>query len=122
MNKEILRMQMLAGIITESQYKSQLNEDNAQEVILYATYQIDNEEARKAGIKGDFTVDNIPSSFSGTSTPNGSIIGKNAILCSNKPWSTTGDTFDDVDITKIQIAVVKFKKPLTDVFLDDENR
>lgn len=27
MNKETLRMQMLAGIITESQYKSRLNED-----------------------------------------------------------------------------------------------
>ena len=28
MNKETLRMQMLAGIITENQYKSQLNENN----------------------------------------------------------------------------------------------
>jgi hypothetical protein len=27
-NKETLRMQMLAGIITESQYKAKLNEDN----------------------------------------------------------------------------------------------
>ena len=27
MNKEILRMQMLAGIITEGQYKSKLNEE-----------------------------------------------------------------------------------------------
>ena len=27
MNKETLRMQMLAGIITESQYKAKLNED-----------------------------------------------------------------------------------------------
>jgi hypothetical protein len=27
MNKETLRMQMLAGIITESQYKTQLNEN-----------------------------------------------------------------------------------------------
>ena len=28
MNKETLRMQMLAGIITESQYKTKLNEEN----------------------------------------------------------------------------------------------
>jgi hypothetical protein len=29
MNKEQLRMQMLAGIITESQYKAKLNEDES---------------------------------------------------------------------------------------------
>ena len=27
MNKELLRMQMLAGVITESQYKAKLNEE-----------------------------------------------------------------------------------------------
>jgi len=37
MNKETLRMQMLAGIITESQYKAILSE-NPQKVTLYATY------------------------------------------------------------------------------------
>ena len=47
MNKETLRMQMLAGIITESQYKEKLNEGGVQEVIMYATYLIDNEASRK---------------------------------------------------------------------------
>ena len=120
MNKEILRMQMLAGIITESQYKQKLNEGGVQEVIMYATYLIDNEEVRKAGMEGYFTSDKVPSSFSGASMPNGSAVDKDVILCSNKPWSSTGDTFNEVDLNKIKIAVVKFKKPLTDVFLDDE--
>lgn len=120
MNKEILRMQMLAGIITESQYKQKLNEGGVQEIIMYATYLIDNEEVRKAGMEGYFTSDKVPSSFSGDSIPNGMAVDKDVILCSNKPWSSTGDTFNDVDLSKINIAVVKFKKPLTDIFLDDE--
>jgi hypothetical protein len=117
MDKEILRMQMLAGIITESQYKSQLNEDNAQEVIMYATYAIDNEAMRKSVYGGgDFPKDKVPTSFSGTSMSNGMAVGKDVILCSNKPWMIA----DDNDTPGIEIAVVKFKKPLTDVFLDDE--
>jgi hypothetical protein len=115
MNKEILRMQMLAGIITESQYKQKLNEGGVQEVIMYATYLIDNEAAKKLGLKGgDFPKDKVPSSFSGNTMPNGFAVGKDVILCANKPWMIGGDA------PGIEIAVVKFKKPLTDVFLDDE--
>jgi hypothetical protein len=117
MNKEILRMQMLAGIITESQYKQKLNEGGVQEVIMYATYLIDNEASRKSDYNGgDFPKDKVPSSFSGDSMSNGMAIGKNVILCSNQPWMIA----DDGGTPGIEIAVVKFKKPLTDVFLDDE--
>ena len=35
MNKETLRMQMLAGIITESQYKAKLNENQALGTLFY---------------------------------------------------------------------------------------
>lgn len=35
MNKETLRMQMLAGIITESQYKARLNENQALGTLFY---------------------------------------------------------------------------------------
>ena len=117
MKKEELRMQMLAGIITESQYKAKLNEGGTQEIIMYATYAIDNEAIKKSVYGGgDFPKDKIPSSFSGTSMPNGMAVGKDVILCSNKPWMIGKDE----NIPGIEIAVVKFKKPLTDIFLDDE--
>jgi hypothetical protein len=118
MNKETLRMQMLAGIITESQYKEKLNEGGVQEVIMYATYLIDNEASRKSEYNGgEFPKDKIPSSFSGNTMSNGYAAGKDVILCANKPWMVA----DNGNIPGIEIAVVKFKKPLTDVFLDDEN-
>ena len=117
MDKEILRMQMLAGIITESQYKQKLNEEETQEIIMYATYAIDNEAIRKSVLgSGDFPKDKVPTSFSGASMSNGMAVGKDVILCSNKPWMIAHNE----NTPGIEIAVVKFKKPLTDVFLDDE--
>lgn len=117
MGKEILRMQFLAGVITESQYKQKLNEGDTQEIVMYATYAIDNEAIRKSVLgRGDFPKDKVPTSFSGASMSNGMAVGKDVILCSNKPWMIAHNE----DTPGIEIAVVKFKKPLTDVFLDDE--
>jgi hypothetical protein len=39
MNKEQLRMQMLSGIITESQYKAKLNEDDMPNPVSDETYE-----------------------------------------------------------------------------------
>jgi hypothetical protein len=38
MNKETLRMQMLAGVITESQYKTKLKKFTISETMIYADY------------------------------------------------------------------------------------
>ena len=113
LSEEFKRMQKLAGI--------QINED-LQEVILYATWVLDTPEARKEGIvmSPSISEDNIPSSFSGNSTPNG-VNGPNnyVILCTNSPWTLVSDT-NEVDLEDIKILIVKFKKPLTDIFLDDD--
>jgi hypothetical protein len=120
MNKEFLHMQKLAGIITESEYQAKIKE-NIQEVTLYATWILDTPEAKKEGIvwSPSISEDNIPSSFSGTSTPNGKYGSKNVILCTNYPWTLVSDT-NEIPLEDIKILIVKFKKPLTDVFLDDD--
>ena len=56
MSKELFRMQMLAGIITESQYKEMLNEnnwDNEIKSILYS-YSAGNDNEYKPGYKHKF--------------------------------------------------------------------
>ena len=110
LSEEFKRMQKLAGI--------QINE-NIQEVVLYVTWVLDTPEAREEGIadESDISEDNIPSSFSGNTTPNGTNGINNVILCTNYPWTLVSET-DEVDLEDIKILIVKFKKPLTDVFLD----
>ena len=110
LSEEFKRMQKLAGI--------QINE-NTQEVILYATWMLDTPEAREGGIadESDISEDNIPSSFSGNTTPNGSDGDKDVILCVNYPWTLVSEP-DGIDLEDIKILIVKFKKPFTDVFLD----
>lgn len=117
MTKEQLRMQMLAGIITEGEYKQKLNE-NTQEVILYASWLIDSPEAQEAMFP-DYLIpnDKIPSQFSGNSTPNGSDGEKDVILCTNMVWPLVAEPVDG-EAEDLKILMVKFKKPLTDVFLD----
>lgn len=112
LSEEFRRMQKLAGI--------QINEDT-QEVILYATWVLDTPEARgeEMADESDISEDNIPSSFSGNTIPNGYNEGNKVILCTNYPWTLVGET-DEVDLEDIKILIVKFKKPLTDVFLDDD--
>lgn len=112
LSEEFKRMQKLAGI--------QINED-IQEVVLYATWILDTPEARKEGIVDEYDVseDNIPSSFSGNTIPNGYNGTNKVILCANYPWTLVSET-DEVDLESIKILIVKFKKPLTDVFLDDD--
>lgn len=120
MNNEFLHMQKLAGLITEGEYQAKMDK-NIQEVTLYATWILDTPEAKKEGIvwSPSISEDNIPSSFSGTSTPNGTYGSKNVILCTNYPWALVSDT-DEIPLEDIKILIVKFKKPLTDVFLDDD--
>jgi len=112
LSEEFKRMQKLAGI--------QINED-LQEVILYATWVLDTPEARKEDIviSPSISEDNIPSSFSGDSTPNGYTGANKTILCTNYPWTLVSET-NEVNLEDIKILIVKFKKPLTDVFLDDD--
>ncbi len=110
LSEEFKRMQKLAGI--------QINE-NTQEVILYAAWILDTPEAREEGIAGDISEDNIPSSFNGSTFSNGSSYGKDTILCANYPWTLVSET-EEVDLEDIKILIVKFKKPLTDIFLDDD--
>jgi hypothetical protein len=112
LSEEFRRMQKLAGI--------QINEDT-QEVVLYASWVLNTPEARKEGIadESDISEDNIPSSFSGNTTPNGNYGSSRVILCTNHPWTLVSET-DKVDLEDIKILIVKFKKPLTDVFLDDD--
>jgi hypothetical protein len=113
-------MQKLAGIITESEYQARLNED-IQEVTLYASWILDTPESQKEGIvwSPSISEDNIPLSFSRNSTPNGKYGSKNVILCTNYPWTLVSDT-DEIPLEDIKILIVKFKKPLTDIFLDDD--
>jgi len=113
LSEEFRRMQKLAGI--------QINED-IQEVVLYAAWVLDTPEARKEGIadESDISEDNIPSSFSGNTTPNGDYGSSRVILCTNYPWTLVSET-DEFDLEDIKILIVKFKKSLTDVFLDDDN-
>jgi hypothetical protein len=47
MNKEILRMQMLAGIITESQYKEKIQENKIGNIDLNAVKQLQNSPGAK---------------------------------------------------------------------------
>ena len=64
LSEEFKRMQKLAGI--------QINE-NTQEVILYASWILDTPEAQGSMDSNYFlSENNIPSSFNGNSTPNGS--------------------------------------------------
>jgi hypothetical protein len=53
MNKETLRMQMLAGIITEGQYKAKLNENEE-----YVPYQFDDEKGKELYLKYDKSYEN----------------------------------------------------------------
>ena len=117
MNKEKLRMSFLAGLITEGEYKQRLNE-NTQEVILYASWLIDSPEAQEA-MDSDYLLPDgkIPSQFSGNSTPNGSDGEKDVILCTNMVWPLVAEP-EDGEAEDLKILMVKFKKPLTDVFLD----
>jgi hypothetical protein len=112
LSEEFKRMQKLAGI--------QINE-NIQEVTLYATWVLNTPEAREEGMADESNIseDNIPSSFSGNATLNGYNGGNKVILCTNYPWTLVSET-DEVDLEDIKILIVKFKKPLTDVFLDDD--
>jgi len=112
LSEEFKRMQKLAGI--------QINE-NTQEVTLYATWVLDTPEAREENMVElpNTSEDNIPSSFSGNSTPNGSVMDKDVILCANYPWTLVSET-NEIDLEDIKILIVKFKKPLTDIFLDDD--
>ena len=112
LSEEFKRMQKLAGI--------QINE-NLQEVTLYATWVLDTPEARKEGIvmSPSISEDNIPSNFSGNTAPNGYNGTNKTILCTNYPWTLVSET-NEVDLEDIKILIVKFKKPLTDIFLDDD--
>jgi len=113
MNKEFFRMQKLAGLITETKTNMKPNT----QVTLYASFLLDTPEARKSDIKGNFPEDKIPTSFSGVSTPTGTDGEKNVILCTNYPWTLVTEP-NTGNIEDLKILVVKFKKPLTDVFLD----
>ena len=53
MNKEQLRMQMLAGIITEGQYKAMLNENEP-----YVPYHFDDERGKELYLKYDKSYEN----------------------------------------------------------------
>jgi hypothetical protein len=57
-NKETLRMQMLAGIITESQYKAKLNEEMLNENEEYVPYQFDDEKGKELYLKYDKSYEN----------------------------------------------------------------
>jgi hypothetical protein len=117
MYKEKLRMSFLAGIITESEYNQKLNE-NTQEVTLYASWLIDSPEAQEAMFP-DYLIssEKIPSQFSGNSTPNGSDGEKDVILCTNMIWPLVAEP-EDGEVEDLKILMVKFKKPLTEIFLD----
>jgi hypothetical protein len=109
LSEEFKRMQKLAGI--------QINE-NTQEVILYASWILDTPEAQ-GSMDSDYFLseNNIPSSFNGNSTPNGSDGEKKVILCSNRIWPLVAEP-EEGNAEDLKILMVKFKKPLTDVFLD----
>jgi hypothetical protein len=112
LSKEFKRMQILAGILNED-YKMN-------EVILYATWLLNspnNQQLNLEGNKYSISKDQIPKNFLGTLNPNGSMGGKDVILCSNRIWSFITEP-EGVEIEEVEIFMVKFKKPLTDVFLD----
>jgi len=112
LSKEFKRMQTLAGILNED-YK-------VNEVILYATWLLNSPNNQQLNLEGDkysISKDQIPKNFLGTLTPNGSMGGKDVILCSNRVWSFITEP-EEMEIEEIEIFMVKFKKPLTDVFLD----
>lgn len=113
LSEEFKRMQKLAGI--------QINE-NTQEVILYASWILDTPEARKEDMitPPGISEDNIPSSFSGNTTSNGRNGANRVILCTNYPWTLVSEP-SEIDLEDIKLLIVKFKKPLTDVFLDTDD-
>jgi hypothetical protein len=108
-SEEFKRMQKLAGI--------QLNE-NKQEVTLYASWLLNTPEA-EGSIDNSYLIspESIPSSFNSNSTPNGSDGEQDVILCSNGIWPYIAEP-EDGDAEDLKILMVKFKKPLTDIFLD----
>jgi hypothetical protein len=57
MNKEQLRMQMLAGIITEGEYKAQLNEENIAD---FLNRNIDEVEEKLGDVYEGFTIIDDP--------------------------------------------------------------
>jgi hypothetical protein len=112
LSKEFKRMQILAGILNED-YKMN-------EVILYATWLLNSPNNQQLNLEGDkYSIfkDQIPKNFLGTLNPNGNMGGKDVILCSNRIWSFITEP-EGVEIEEVEIFMVKFKKPLTDVFLD----
>jgi hypothetical protein len=127
MTQEQLRMQMLAGIITESQYKEKLNE-SLQKVTLYASYfnpriPWEEDEERKEEWENHlesgvlFPIDYykstgklIPVYGKGLNMEDGRI----GCQFSRFPLSSTGYGPPDSEI------YVEFEKPINEVYLDDD--
>lgn len=126
MNRETLRMQMLAGIITESQYKNMLSED-IQKVTLYATYnnprapwkdEWEEEEGwmnhLDPNYSAPFPVDYYKST--GKLIPvegKGLNMNEGRIGCQFTSF-TFGEGAPDSEV------YVEFEKPISEVYLDDD--
>ena len=93
-------------------------EKNKQEIILYVSWLLDTPEV-EGSIDEDYMLSskNIPSIFNSNTTPNGSDGEKDVILCSNNIWPYITEP-EDGNAEDLKILMVKFKKPLTDIFLD----
>jgi hypothetical protein len=126
MTQEQLRMQMLAGIITESQYKAMLNED-IQKVTLYATYFNPKEETwdEKTGEEEEwdnhleseilFPTDYYKSAGKLIPVDNkGMNMSEGRIGCQFTRFPITGHGAPDSEV------YVKFEKPISEVYLDDD--
>lgn len=111
------RMQQLAGI---------LNENNInQTVVMYASWLIKTPDTI-ANYAPEFLIDanNIPSSFTEETTPNGMNEKGETILCSNFFWGLITMPIvngKNLEADKWDLLSIKFKKPLSEIYLDQDD-
>ncbi len=115
--EEELRMQMLAGIITENQLKSKLNEDKNQEIELNTSF-LQSQDGFERGKDPGYTVWK-PEFKNGLRAPqqNFKSSGKPAIPVQTIKFPMI-DTMVGEYGEEIPYINIKFKKPLNEVFID----
>ncbi len=104
MNKETLRMQMLAGVITESQYKSQLNEIVTDDVKQYLEDRFEeeleggDEYEESPGETHTFTLEQDVFSDS-EEYDDADLFDKAAMQLENSPFVINGEKYGYGDVT-----------------------
>jgi hypothetical protein len=111
--KETLRMQFLAGVITETQYKTKLNEDKNQEIELNTSFLQSQDDFERGGDEGYTTWKSEFKNGLKANQQNFESSDKSAIPVQRVKFGMV-----DMEGDKIPYINIKFKKPLNEIFID----